>query len=193
VLSCSALALAPVAASAHEPTSDPEGPPPPVGQSAPEETTFKYKGELIATEDAASRGLACHSDGESKTRCYDTEQEMDKAENLKPREGKAAARNASSRRTRAQAATHEYSTLRMWEYHDYRGWVLSLERHCIWDDVPGGYENKASSAASGSHTGWLSDFDGGRGWQFEISPHAAVQDLPGETDNDAESRARVCL
>jgi len=157
--------VSPVAAPAHHDDPGPELGPPPVNTVAgPTETTFRYKGALITTEDAARKGLACNTDGKSKTRCYDSEREMDRAEAL---ESRAAMTRTGRSSAIARAANHVYSTLRLYQYHAYGGWVLSLERHCRWFDVPSGYDT--------------------------IQAHASIQDLPGQYDNSTNSRARACL
>lgn len=57
---------------------------PPPGRSAgPPETTFLYRGQEIPTDRAARLGLACHTRGDgARTRCYDGEREMHRAEGL---------------------------------------------------------------------------------------------------------------
>jgi hypothetical protein len=135
--------------------------------SAPVESTFLYRGKEIAVNDAAALDLACIQNAGQRTRCYSTGAELDRAEGVANPAQKDAARVArkhkNKRRHRAHRAQHYYYPMQLWEHTFQHGWRLDLNSQCAWYNIPGAYNDNASSYDVGNHSGHLSQDYGGLG------------------------------
>jgi len=159
---------------------------------------FVHKGGRIDPDDAATQGLACFQPGKGATRCYDTPEELAKAERIGDPATAAAAAKQRHRHThgKAKAANHYGSSYAFWLYQHggFAGWSVVTNSYCQWFDLPGFYGGNASSSNVGQHTGVLASGYGGGGATIGLSAWSVPSQLyPFGWDNRAYSRARVCI
>ena len=125
---------------------------------------------------------------------------MNEAEHLAP--SNVVPKKAKSRRgkghkhssnERARAATHDGSSLNVYQHDQFNGWVAGAFSHCTWHNLTSFYANNTTSIKAGSHTGFGSDGIGGSGEVYTIGAHGEVSNVGLYWNDRFEARARVCL
>lgn len=202
------LAACSVGAGASASAAAERGTPPPAGKVAPEWDLWSYRGQLIARDDAARKGLGCVEDGVSRPRCYDTRAELDDAENIaspKMYADRAAAAKSAAKKARphvrrprgnARRANHYGDSaypLIVYQHSGFAGWYVVANSYCTWFNLTGFYNDAVSSLVAGQHTGFMSWDAGGNGAIYTIGAWAQ-HNYVGSTWNDqASARSRTCL
>ncbi len=152
--------------------------------AAPTEETFTYGDKEISPSEAATKDLACLEES-FETTCYRNETELERAEGLissrerrsvstEVRYGKA---RKPTRRKSARAANHGGNPQSIWENSGYGGWRLDRNSSCHWHGMPGAYNDNASSANMGSHTGIIAANANGGGNTQQWNAYTAVFQL----------------
>jgi hypothetical protein len=181
----------------------PEGAPP-AGVGVSDDAMYSYNGTLIPRDTAASAGLACFKqDVKARMRCYANRDEMAQAEEIAtPAQYRAAAsahRQAATKRGHrhpARAANHMGSNtypLMLYQHTYYSGWSVATNSYCTWFNLDGFYDNNASSAEAGQHTGFGAQYANGQGATVTFDAWTASNNLGTAWNDSISSRARACI
>lgn len=150
---------------------------------APTERRFEHEGRSVPVEEAAAMDLAC-VEVRGQTRCFRNEAQLEAYER---RAGFLPGTATAAGKPSARAATGANGLLSIWEHADYRGWRIDTTTRNQWFNLPGSYNDGASSSQGGTFPGGLASVNsngGGalldlRGYISSYSPKTFVRCAAG--------------
>ena len=155
-----------------------------------------YGGDMIATQDAIAKNLACIERADGEMACFDS---IAEAAASKVARAEFVAANgltnasASSKKKAFKSSGNNRMTITENVYFNQNtaGWaILGYARNTTYT-FDGGTNNNASAVDAGDHSGWLADLAGGGGRRYTAAIYSECNYLSGcNSMNDLASSRR---